>query len=159
MKSGLKIAAPEVFERRVATLPRPLVFTNGCFDILHRGHAACLEEAAALGRSLVVAVNDDASAARLGKGEGRPFNDCDARMAVLAALACVDLVTPFTADTPLALIKKARPQYLVKGGDWPADKIAGARWVRDNGGEVRRIARRHPCSTSALIEKIRRAKH
>jgi len=135
------------------------VFTNGCFDILHRGHAACLEEAAALGRSLVVAVNDDASAARLGKGEGRPFNNCDARMAVLAALAFVDLVTPFSDDTPVALIKKARPQHLAKGGDWPADQIAGAAWVRANGGEVHRIPHRHRCSTSALIEKIRGAKH
>ncbi|MCY4244919.1 MAG: adenylyltransferase/cytidyltransferase family protein [Gammaproteobacteria bacterium] len=159
MKSRLKIAPPAEFERRVATLPRPLVFTNGCFDILHRGHAACLEEAAALGRSLVVAVNDDASAARLGKGEGRPFNNCDARMAVLAALACVDLVTPFSDDTPVALIKKARPQHLAKGGDWPADQIAGAAWVRANGGEVHRIPHRHRCSTSALIEKIRGAKH
>ncbi len=135
------------------------MFTNGCFDILHRGHAACLEEAAALGRSLVVAVNDDASAARLGKGEGRPFNNCDARMAVLAALAFVDLVTPFSDDTPVALIKKARPQHLAKGGDWPADQIAGAAWVRANGGEVHRIPHRHRCSTSALIEKIRGAKH
>jgi len=159
LKSRLKVATPAEFERRVATLPRPLVFTNGCFDILHRGHVTCLEQAAALGRSLVVAVNADASAARLGKGEGRPFNDCDARMAVLAALACVDLVTPFTDDTPLALIKKARPQHLVKGGDWPADKIAGAEWVRANGGEVHRIRHRHRCSTSALIEKIRGAKH
>jgi len=159
LKSRLKIAPPAEFERRVATLPRPLVFTNGCFDILHRGHAACLEEAAALGRSLVVAVNDDASAARLGKGEGRPFNNCDARMAVLAALAFVDLVTPFSDDTPVALIKKARPQHLAKGGDWPADQIAGAAWVRANGGEVHRIPHRHRCSTSALIEKIRGAKH
>ena len=135
------------------------MFTNGCFDSLPRGHAACLEEAAALGRSLVVAVNDDASAARLGKGEGRPFNNCDARMAVLAALACVDLVTPFSDDTPVALIKKARPQHLAKGGDWPADQIAGAAWVRANGGEVHRIPHRHRCSTSALIEKIRGAKH
>ncbi|MDH3406270.1 MAG: adenylyltransferase/cytidyltransferase family protein, partial [Gammaproteobacteria bacterium] len=111
---------------RLAQLARPIVFTNGCFDILHRGHVAYLEEAAALGKSLVVGVNSDASVRRLEKGQNRPVNPLDDRMAVLAALGCVSLVIPFDDDTPLALIKQVRPEHLVKGGDWPSEKIVGA---------------------------------
>src|SRR6478609_11823841 len=103
---------------RVAALARPLVFTNAVFDILHRGHVTYLEQARGLGASLVVAVNSDASVRRLGKGPERPLNPQEDRMAVLAALACVDLVVPFDTDTPLDLIVGCAPDVLVKGGDY-----------------------------------------
>ena len=139
---------------KLARLPRPWVFTNGCFDILHRGHVAYLEEAAALGR-LIVGVNSDASVRRLGKGADRPVNALEDRMALLAALASVSLVTPFDDDTPLALIGTIRPDYLVKGGDWPVARIVGAREVEAYGGRVRSIPFRFERSTSRLLEKIR----
>lgn len=140
---------------RLAVLPRPIVFTNGCFDILHRGHVAYLEEAAALGRSLVVGVNTDASVRRLGKGSDRPINPLEDRMHVLAALGCVTLVVPFDEDTPLALIHAVRPDHLVKGGDWPPEKIVGADFVRGYGGQVHSIPFRFQRSTSELIQRIR----
>ena len=115
---------PAQLAARLARLARPVVFTNGCFDILHRGHVAYLEEAAALGKSLVVGVNSDASVRRLEKGQNRPINPLDDRMAVLAALGCVSLIASFDDDAPLALIKLVRPDHLVKGGDWKPDKIA-----------------------------------
>ena len=140
---------------RLAELARPLVFTNGCFDILHRGHVAYLEEAAALGKSLVVGVNSDASVRRLEKGNDRPVNPLDDRLAILAALGCVSLVVPFEDDTPYELIKRVRPDHLVKGGDWTPDKIVGADVVKSYGGQVHSIPFRFNRSTSDLIQRIR----
>jgi rfaE bifunctional protein nucleotidyltransferase chain/domain len=140
---------------RIAALPRPLVFTNGCFDILHRGHVAYLEEAAAFGASLVIGVNDDASVRRLEKGSDRPVNPLDDRMAILAALGCVSLVTPFGEDTPLELIKIVRPDHLVKGGDWSPERIVGNEFVRAFGGAVHSIPFRYERSTTALLKRIR----
>lgn len=151
-----KICAPEKVAERVAALPRPLVFTNGCFDILHRGHVTYLAQARALGRCLVVGVNSDASVRRQGKGEERPINSQQDRMAVLAALESVALVTWFDADTPLELILACRPDILVKGGDWSPENIVGAKEVLAWGGTVHAIAFRHRRSTTATIEKIRR---
>jgi D-glycero-beta-D-manno-heptose 1-phosphate adenylyltransferase len=142
-------------DKRLATLSRPFVFTNGVFDILHRGHVSYLEQAAELGTSLIVGVNSDASARRLDKGEDRPINALEDRMALLAALACVTLVVPFDEDTPLALIKRISPDYLVKGGDWVSEHIVGADFVRSRGGEVHAIPIRYRRSTSDLIKRIR----
>ena len=150
-----KIAAPADLAAQLARLPRPLVFTNGCFDILHRGHATYLAQARALGASLVVGVNTDASVKRLGKGHGRPVNGLDDRMALLAALESVSLVTWFDEDTPLELIRAVQPEVLVKGGDWPPEKIVGADLVQARGGRVCSIPFRHERSTSALLAKIR----
>ena len=142
-----KIAAADEALARIARLPRPLVFTNGVFDILHRGHVNYLEQARSLGASLVVAVNSDASVRRLGKGDDRPLNPLDDRMAVLAALAAVDLVVPFDDDTPRALIVACAPDVLVKGGDYTAETTAGAaetiaRAVASSPFRSRTIARR-----------------
>jgi len=151
-----KICAPGQLAARVATLPRPLVFTNGCFDILHRGHATYLAQARSLGASLLVAVNSDASVKRQGKGEDRPINTLDDRMAVLAALECVSLVTWFDEDTPIARILETRPDVLVKGGDWPVARIVGAPEVIGWGGTVHSIPFIHQRSTTSLLDKIRR---
>jgi D-glycero-beta-D-manno-heptose 1-phosphate adenylyltransferase len=140
---------------RIAALPRPLVFTNGVFDLLHRGHVTYLEQAKGLGASLVIAVNTDASVRRLGKGAGRPLNALDDRMAVLAALACVDLVVPFDADTPLELIVASAPDVLVKGGDYSVATTVGAPEVMARGGRFVAIPFRHQRSTTALVERIR----
>lgn len=140
---------------RAAALPRPLVFTNGCFDILHRGHTTYLEEARALGASLVVGVNGDASVRRLNKGPERPINRLEDRMAILAALESVSLVLPFDEDTPLELILALRPDVLVKGGDWPVTAIVGASAVTAAGGRVVSIPFRFDRSTTALIRAIR----
>ena len=151
-----KIVAPADLAAHLARLPRPLVFTNGCFDILHRGHVTYLAQARALGGSLIVAANTDASVKRLGKGEDRPLNPLINRMAVLAALECVSLVTWFDEDTPIARILDCKPDILVKGGDWPVDKIVGCQEVRGWGGTVHSIPFIHQKSTTALLEKIRR---
>ena len=151
-----KIVATADLSLAAARLPAPRVFTNGVFDLLHRGHVTYLAQARALGASLIVAVNDDASVRRLGKGDDRPINACADRMAVLAALGMVDLVTSFGDDTPLALILAARPEILVKGGDWPVDRIVGADAVRGWGGQVHSIPFEHERSTTAMLEKIRR---
>ena len=151
-----KLCLPADLARRVAALPRPLVFTNGCFDILHRGHVTYLAQARALGASLLVGVNSDASVRRLGKGDDRPVNSQEDRMAVLAALECVTLVSVFDEDTPLALILAARPDVLVKGGDWPLEKIVGAAEVRGWGGQVHSIPFLFERSTTATLQKIRR---
>ena len=140
---------------RIAALPRPLVFTNGVFDILHRGHVGYIEAARALGASLVVAVNSDASVRKLGKGEDRPLNPLDDRMAVLAGLAAVDLVVPFDDDTPRALIIACAPDVLVKGGDYTAETTAGAAETLANGGRFVAIPFEHERSTSALLRRIR----
>ena len=161
MQAGLqyerKLCQPAELAGRIAALPRPLVFTNGVFDILHRGHVTYLAQARALGASLVVAANSDVSAKRLGKGEDRPINRLEDRMAVLAALQAVDLVTWFDADTPLALILACRPDVLVKGGDWAPAAIVGAKEVAGWGGAVHSIPFRFERSTSATLEKIRKS--
>jgi len=151
-----KIIAPADLAARLALLPRPLVFTNGCFDILHRGHVTYLAQARSLGASLIVAANSDASVKRLGKGEDRPVNPLADRMALLAALECVSLVTWFDEDTPLQRILDCRPDVLVKGGDWPLEKIVGYREVSAWGGSVHSIPFIHERSTTALMQKIRR---
>jgi len=140
---------------RVAALPRPLVFTNGCFDVLHRGHVTYLAQARALGAALVVGVNSDASVKRLGKDSSRPVNPLSDRMAVLAALESVSLVVEFDEDTPLNLILACRPDVLVKGGDWQIENIVGAREVQGWGGTVHSIPFLHERSTTALLNKIR----
>ena len=150
-----KIAGADDALARIAALPRPLVFTNGVFDILHRGHVTYLEQARGLGAALVVAVNGDASVRRLGKGDGRPLNALADRMAVLAALAAVDLVVPFDGDTPRDLIVAARPDVLVKGGDYTAQSTAGAAETIARGGRFVAIPLLHDRSTSALVERIR----
>lgn len=131
-----------------------VVMTNGCFDILHEGHVAYLQQARRLGDRLVVAVNDDGSVRRL-KGEGRPINGVEQRMAVLAGLASVDWVCPFGEDTPESLICRVKPNLLVKGGDYRADEIAGADCVRSSGGEVRVLDFLPGRSTSRIIGAIR----
>jgi rfaE bifunctional protein nucleotidyltransferase chain/domain len=136
-------------------LPRPLVFTNGVFDILHRGHVTYLAEARALGASMAIALNADASVRRLGKGGERPINPLEDRLAVVAALACVSLVTWFEEDTPIRRILECRPDRLVKGGDWPPERIVGAPEVQGWGGTVHSIPFRHERSTTRLIDKIR----
>jgi len=151
-----KICAPSEIAQRAALLPRPLVFTNGCFDILHRGHVTYLAQARALGTSLLVGVNSDASVRRQGKGEDRPINNQQDRMAVLAALASVDLVVCFDADTPLNLILACKPDILVKGGDWPVQDIVGAQEVLGRGGKVHSIPFLYQRSTTATIGKIRK---
>jgi rfaE bifunctional protein nucleotidyltransferase chain/domain len=151
-----KITAPADLAARIALLPRPLVFTNGCFDILHRGHVTYLAQARSLGGALIVAANSDDSVKRLGKGDDRPVNPLADRMALLASLECVSLVTWFDEDTPLARILDCRPDVLVKGGDWPVEKIVGYREVTGWGGTVHSIPFIHERSTTALMEKIRR---
>ena len=141
---------------RISALARPLVFTNGVFDILHRGHVTYLEQARELGASLVVAVNSDASVKRLRKGSDRPLNGEDDRMAVLAALACVDLVVPFDADTPLDLIVACTPDVLVKGGDYSVATTVGAAEVLARGGRFAAIPFRYERSTTSLVQRIRR---
>jgi rfaE bifunctional protein nucleotidyltransferase chain/domain len=140
---------------RARLLPRPLVFTNGVFDLLHRGHVTYLAQARALGASLLVGVNSDASVKRLGKGDDRPINNETDRMAVLAALECVSLVVCFTEDTPLAAICAAHPDVLVKGGDWTPDKMVGATEVTSWGGSVHSIPFRFERSTTAMLQKVR----
>ncbi len=151
-----KICPPGELAARAGALPRPLVFTNGCFDILHRGHATYLAQAASLGAAMVVALNSDASVKRQGKGDDRPVNALEDRLAVMAALASVSLVTWFDEDTPLQRILDCRPEILVKGGDWPVERIVGAPEVRAWGGSVHSIPFIHQKSTTALLEKIRR---
>jgi D-glycero-beta-D-manno-heptose 1-phosphate adenylyltransferase len=150
-----KICTRADLPQRVATLPRPLVFTNGCFDVLHRGHVTYLAQARALGAALVLGVNSDASVRRQGKGDDRPINQEQDRLAVLAALEAVDLVVLFEEDTPLDLILTCKPEILVKGGDWTPDKIVGAKEVIGWGGSVHSIPFLHERSTTALLKKIR----
>ena len=150
-----KVCSRADFAARFNKLSRPLVFTNGCFDVLHRGHVTYLEQARALGASLVVGVNSDASVKRLGKGDDRPVNLEEDRMAVLAALESVSLVACFDEDTPLQLILACRPDVLVKGGDWAPEKIVGAKESQGWGGTVHSIPFVHERSTTALLNKIR----
>jgi rfaE bifunctional protein nucleotidyltransferase chain/domain len=150
-----KIHDPREAARWLAGLPRPLVFTNGVFDILHRGHVTYLARARAEGASLVVALNSDASARRLAKGPGRPLNPLADRLAVVAALEAVSAVTSFDEDTPEQLIALCKPDVLVKGGDWPVERIAGAPGVLARGGRVLSIPFEHERSTTALVQRIR----
>jgi len=150
-----KICTQAELASRVAQLPRPLVFTNGCFDVLHRGHVTYLAQARALGASMVLGVNSDASVKRLGKGDDRPVNQQDDRLAVLAALASIDLVVLFEEDTPLNLILACKPIILVKGCDWKPDAIVGSKEVIGWGGSVHSIPFLHERSTTALLKKIR----
>jgi rfaE bifunctional protein nucleotidyltransferase chain/domain len=150
-----KIHSPKELPRTIALLARPLVFTNGVFDILHRGHVTYLARARDLGAALLVALNGDASARRLGKGADRPINPLEDRMALVAALAAVDAVTWFDDDTPHTLISAARPEVLVKGGDWPVERIVGAPDVLARGGRVVSIPFEHERSTTRLLSRIR----
>ena len=150
-----KLCDAEQFSSRVASLPGPLVFTNGCFDVLHRGHVTYLAQARALGASLIVGVNSDESVKRQGKGEDRPINTCQDRMAVLAALESVSLVIQFDEDTPLNLILACHPDVLVKGGDWLPENIVGSTEVLARGGTVHSIPFQFERSTTALLKKIR----
>lgn len=150
-----KIAPREEARQRLASMPRPIVFTNGVFDVLHRGHATYLADARALGASLVVALNTDASARRLGKGPDRPLNNEHDRAAMMAALESVSLVTWFDEDTPLELIRELQPDLLVKGGDYDMDKLAETAVVKAYGGSARAIPFVDGYSTTALVKKIR----
>ena len=150
-----KIAATSDAPARVAALPKPVVFTNGVFDVLHRGHATYLAQARALGGSLVVALNTDASAKRLGKGPNRPLNNQQDRAALLAALASVSLVTWFDEDTPLALIRRLKPDLLVKGGDYDMRLLPETALVESYGGKAMAIAFVAGYSTTALVTKIK----
>ena len=139
----------------LSALPRPLVFTNGCFDILHRGHIAYLATASQLGASLIVGVNSDDSVKGLGKGDDRPLNRLEDRMALLSALRVIDGVISFDSPTPLSLIESIRPEVLVKGGDWKPADIVGAKEVQGWGGSVQSITFEYDRSTTKLLEKIR----
>ena len=152
MRFEKKIRSPGGAAQWAAGLARPLVFTNGVFDLLHRGHVTYLAQARELGAALLVGLNGDASARRLGKGEGRPLNGLEDRMALLAALESVDAVTWFDEDTPAALIEAVRPEVLVKGGDWPAEIIVGAVDTLARGGRVVSIPFEHLRSSTALME-------
>ncbi len=135
------------------TQGKSVVFTNGCFDILHSGHVQYLEEAAALADVLVLGVNDDASVKAL-KGEKRPVNQLEDRMLVLAGLACLDFVIPFGEETPLKLIKAIQPNVLVKGGDYTIETIVGAGEVIAAGGKVKVLSFKDGISTSSIIAKL-----
>ena len=146
---------PQELATRLATLARPLVFTNGVFDVLHRGHVMYLEQARALGGSLLVALNTDASARRLGKGPDRPLNNEMDRACVIAALASSSLVTWFDEDTPLELIGLVRPDVLVKGGDYDMAKLPETALVQSWGGHALALPFVAGYSTTALVNRIR----
>ena len=150
-----KLAFSNEAVARCAALPKPVVFTNGVFDVLHRGHVTYLEQARALGASLVVALNTDASSKRLGKGDDRPLNNEMDRAAMMAALESVSLVTWFDDDTPLELISQLKPDVLVKGGDYDMGKLAETAVVESYGGKAVAIAFVDGYSTTALVKKIR----
>lgn len=150
-----KICPPEELPARLHAIARPLAFTNGVFDVLHRGHVTYLAESRALGSSLIVALNSDASVKRLDKGPDRPVNPLEDRLAVAAALESVSIVTWFETDTPLELILACRPEVLIKGGDWPIEKIVGAKEVMGWGGTVHSIPFQFQRSTTALLSRIR----
>jgi D-glycero-beta-D-manno-heptose 1-phosphate adenylyltransferase len=151
----MKLCARKDLAARIAALPKPVVLTNGVFDILHRGHVTYLAQARALGASLVVAVNTDASVKRLGKGDDRPLNSCDDRMAVLAALESVSLVVPFDEDTAQEIVKQAHPNIYAKGGDYDVSSIPEGKEILAQGGKVIAIAFEHERSTTALLKKVR----
>ena len=144
--------------RRLKEEGHRIVFTNGCFDILHPGHTRYLAEARRLGDALVVAVNSDASV-RMLKGKKRPILEQDARAELVAALACVDMVLIFHEDTPLRIIKSLLPHILVKGGDWPLEKIAGREIVESYGGKTVSLPFHEGASTTSILGKIRSSNH
>jgi rfaE bifunctional protein nucleotidyltransferase chain/domain len=152
-----KICTRAELQQRVAQLPKPVVLTNGVFDILHRGHVTYLAQAREQGASLVVAVNTDASVKRLGKGDDRPINACEDRMAILAALEAVSMVVPFDEDTALEVVQQARPDVYVKGGDYDMTAIPEGRAVAAYGGRAIAIDFEHDRSTSKLLSKVRKA--
>jgi len=151
-----KLCSRAALAARVAALPKPVVFTNGVFDILHRGHVSYLAQARALGASLVIGLNSDASARLLGKGPDRPLNAELDRACVLAALESVDLVTLFDESTPVELLKQVRPQLYVKGGDYDIETLEETRCVRSWGGDARALPFVDGYSTTALVQRIRR---
>ena len=140
---------------RVAALAQPMVFTNGVFDILHRGHVSYLAQARELGASLVIGLNSDTSARLLGKGPDRPLNNELDRACVLAALESVSLVTLFDEATPVELLKLVRPQIYVKGGDYDIETLEETKWVRSWGGDARALPFVEGYSTTALVRRIR----
>jgi rfaE bifunctional protein nucleotidyltransferase chain/domain len=150
-----KVCPPEQLADRLADLPRPLVFTNGVFDILHRGHASYLAQARSLGASLIVGVNSDASVKMLGKGDDRPINSEADRQALLVALQSVDMAVLFTEQTPVNLIEKIRPDIYVKGGDYEIDTLAETHLVKSWGGKAVAIPFLYERSTTSLLGKIR----
>ncbi len=150
-----KIVSPDEIIEKIKQLPKPIVFTNGCFDIIHRGHVSYLAQARALGGSLILALNTDASVKRQGKGDDRPINALENRAAVCAALQSVDLITWFDDDTPFNLIEQIQPDILVKGGDWQPENIVGAKETVARGGQVHSIPFLHQTSTTKTLEKIR----
>ena len=150
-----KIATPGTLAGRIAALSRPLVFTNGVFDILHRGHVTYLDHARSLGAALVVGINTDASARRLDKGAGRPLNSLEDRLAVVAALESVSLAIAFDEDTPLVLVLACRPDIIVKGGDYTAETTVGAAEVIGWGGRFEAIPLLPGRSTTHLVARIR----
>jgi rfaE bifunctional protein nucleotidyltransferase chain/domain len=153
-----KIVAFEDLEKAAKELPHPVVFTNGVFDILHRGHVTYLAQAASLGRSLVVAVNSDSSVKMLGKGDDRPINREEDRAAVIAALECVSMVVVFREKTPVKAVEKVRPDFYVKGGDYRIEDLPEAPVVHSYGGKVITISFEHERSTTALLKKVRNQK-
>lgn len=150
-----KLCSRDQVLERIRALPRPLVFTNGVFDVLHRGHVLYLERARAQGASMVVALNTDASARRLGKGPDRPLNSESDRAMVVAALESVSLVTWFDEDTPLELLTELKPNLLVKGGDYDMRKLAETGVVESYGGRALSIPFIDGYSTTALVNKIK----
>lgn len=150
-----KICARDALAKALPLLPRPWVFTNGVFDVMHRGHVMYLAQARALGGSLIVALNTDASARRLGKGADRPLNQQEDRAIVMAAQEAVNLVTWFDEDTPVALIAEIRPDLLVKGGDYDMQTLPETALVQSWGGSARALPFVQGYSTTALVQKIR----
>ncbi|MEO8937160.1 MAG: D-glycero-beta-D-manno-heptose 1-phosphate adenylyltransferase [Burkholderiaceae bacterium] len=150
-----KLLGADDLHSRVARLPRPLIFTNGVFDVLHLGHVTILAQARALGASLVVGLNTDASVRRLGKGGDRPVNAEADRLVLIAALESVDLVALFDEDTPYRMIETIRPDVIVKGGDYDMDTLEEARLVRSWGGSAVAVPFVHARSTTATLARIR----
>ena len=150
-----KLCSRDALRARAQALPKPVVVTNGVFDILHRGHVTYLAQARALGASLVVAVNTDASVKRLGKGDDRPLNSCEDRMAVLAALESVSLVVPFSEDSALEVVQEMTPEIYAKGGDYDMAAIPEGRAVLAYGGQAVAIDFAHDRSTTKLLTKVR----
>ena len=150
-----KIVAESHLAEAIKQLARPIVLTNGVFDILHRGHVTYLAQARALGASLIVAINSDASVRLLGKADDRPVNSESDRAAVIAALQSVDLVTVFAAQVPLAIVEAVRPDVYVKGGDYAVDRIPEAELARSLGARAIAIPFIHDRSTTRLLQRVR----
>lgn len=158
MKLEAKIVSAGNLSRALATLARPIVFTNGVFDLLHRGHVEYLADARALGGSLVLGLNSDVSARLLGKGDDRPINPERDRAIMLAALEAVSLVCLFDERTPLALLERVRPDFYVKGGDYDVEALPESTLVKFWGGLSRTVQLRPGYSTTNLVDRIRASK-